>query len=154
MQALDATHFSRFERRVAWNAEHSPFRKFLGKICRFPGHYGEPFLHSGKKFGELQQQQRLPPGIHSRYMFGRAQLHAKDDSHLTPARRRYGKRREACRPRVEPGDGTGSEGKPVGPALSGSANHVAISGGTAATLFKRSVAVDDRVFLVIANQQP
>ncbi len=55
---------------------------------------------------------------------------------------------------LQPGDGTGSEGKPVGPALSGSANHVAISGGTAATLFKRSVAVDDRVFLAIANQQP
>jgi hypothetical protein len=38
--------------------------------------------------------------------------------------------------------------------LSGDANHIAISGGNAATLFKRSVAVDDRVFLAIANQQP
>ena len=55
---------------------------------------------------------------------------------------------------LQPGDGTASEGKPVGPAVSGTANHVAISGGTAATLFKRSVAVDDRVFLAIANQQP
>jgi len=55
---------------------------------------------------------------------------------------------------LQPGDGTGSEGKPAGPALSGSANHVAISGGNAAVLFKRSVAVDDRVFLAIANQQP
>jgi hypothetical protein len=55
---------------------------------------------------------------------------------------------------IQPGDGTGSEGKPAGPALSGSANHVAISGGNAAVLFKRSVAVDDRVFLAIANQQP
>ena len=55
---------------------------------------------------------------------------------------------------LQPGDGTGSEGKPAGPALSSQANHVAISGGTAATLFKRSVAVDDRVFLAIANQQP
>jgi len=55
---------------------------------------------------------------------------------------------------LQPGDGTGNDGKPAGPALSGTANHVAISGGTAATLFKRSIAVDDRVFLAIANQQP
>ena len=55
---------------------------------------------------------------------------------------------------LEPGDGTGSEGKPAGPALSGSANHVAISGGNAAVLLKRSVAVDDRVFLATLNQQP
>ena len=55
---------------------------------------------------------------------------------------------------LQPGDGTGSEGKPAGPTLSGHANQVAISGGTAVTLFKRSVAVDDRVFLAIANQQP
>jgi len=55
---------------------------------------------------------------------------------------------------LQPGDGTGNEGKHAGPALSGSANHVAISGGNAAVLFKRSVAVDDRVFLAIANQQP
>jgi hypothetical protein len=55
---------------------------------------------------------------------------------------------------LQPGDATESEGKPAGPALSGNANHVAISGGNAATLFKRSVAVDDRVFLAIANQQP
>ena len=55
---------------------------------------------------------------------------------------------------LQPGDATGSEGKLGGPALSGNASHVAISGGKAATLFKRSVAVDDRVFLAIANQQP
>jgi hypothetical protein len=64
-----------------------------------------------------------------------------------------------CKPKttrisLQPGDSTGSQGNPAGPALSGSANHVAISGGSAATLFKRSVAVDDRVFLAIANQQP
>jgi hypothetical protein len=38
--------------------------------------------------------------------------------------------------------------------LSGNARHVAIAGAGAATLFTRSVAVDDRVFLAIANQQP
>ena len=54
---------------------------------------------------------------------------------------------------LQPGDGDGSGAKPAGPALSGNANHVAIAGGNAATLFKRSVAVDDRVFLAIANPQ-
>jgi hypothetical protein len=54
---------------------------------------------------------------------------------------------------LQPGDGAGSVAKPAGPALSGDANHVAIAGGNAAMLFKRSVAVDDRVFLAIANQQ-
>jgi hypothetical protein len=37
--------------------------------------------------------------------------------------------------------------------LSGNARHVAIAGASTATLFTRSVAVDDRVFLAIANQQ-
>ena len=54
---------------------------------------------------------------------------------------------------LQPGDGIGTDARPAGPALSGNANHVAIAGGNAATLFTRSVAVDDRVFLAIANQQ-
>ena len=54
---------------------------------------------------------------------------------------------------LQPGDGTASSAKPAGPALSGNAGHVAIAGANAATLFTRSVAVDDRVFLAIANQQ-
>jgi len=54
---------------------------------------------------------------------------------------------------LQPGDGTGTDVKPAGPALSGNAGHVAIPGGNAATLFTRSVAVDDRVFLAITNQQ-
>jgi hypothetical protein len=54
---------------------------------------------------------------------------------------------------LQPGDGTESGGKPAGPALSGDAKHVGISGGNAATLFTRSVAVDDRVFLAITNGQ-
>lgn len=54
---------------------------------------------------------------------------------------------------LQPGDGTGSASQPAGPALSGNARHVAIAGASAATLFTRSVAVDDRVFLAIANQQ-
>jgi hypothetical protein len=55
---------------------------------------------------------------------------------------------------LQPGDGTGSGAKPAGPALSGNAGHVGIVGANATTLFTRSVAVDDRVFLAIANQQP
>jgi hypothetical protein len=54
---------------------------------------------------------------------------------------------------LQPGDGTASAAKPAGPALSGNAGHVAMVGANAATLFTRSVAVDDRVFLAIANQQ-
>ncbi len=54
---------------------------------------------------------------------------------------------------LQPGDGKGSDSKPAGPALSGSAKHVAIASGNAATLFTRSVAVDDRVFLAITNDQ-
>jgi hypothetical protein len=54
---------------------------------------------------------------------------------------------------LQPGDGTGSSSKPAGPALSSNAGHVAIAGANAATLFTRSIAVDDRVFLAIANQQ-
>src|SRR5260370_836675 len=54
---------------------------------------------------------------------------------------------------LQPGDGTASAARPAGPALSGNAGHVAISGANASTLFTRSVAVDDRVFLAIANQQ-
>ncbi|HKV62928.1 MAG TPA: IPT/TIG domain-containing protein [Candidatus Acidoferrum sp.] len=55
---------------------------------------------------------------------------------------------------LQPGDATGSASPPAGPALSGSANHVAVAGSGTATLFTRSVAVDDRVFLAIANQKP
>ena len=54
---------------------------------------------------------------------------------------------------LQPGDGIGTDAKPAGPALSGNAKNVAIAGGNAAMLFTRSVAVDDRVFLAIANQQ-
>jgi hypothetical protein len=54
---------------------------------------------------------------------------------------------------LQPGDGMPSASQPAGPALSGNAGHIAIPGGNLATLFTRSVAVDDRVFLAIANQQ-
>jgi hypothetical protein len=54
---------------------------------------------------------------------------------------------------LQPGDGSGTDAKPAGPALSGNAKRVTIPGGNAAMLFTRSVAVDDRVFLAIANEQ-
>ncbi len=53
---------------------------------------------------------------------------------------------------LQPGDGTETDAKPAGPALSGNAKHVAVAGGNAAMLFTRSVAVDDRVFLAIASE--
>jgi len=54
---------------------------------------------------------------------------------------------------LQSGDGTVSSANPAGPALSGNAGHVAMVGANAATLFTRSIAVDDGVFLAIANQQ-
>lgn len=56
---------------------------------------------------------------------------------------------------LQPGDGsgTGTTTKPAGPAISGSADHVALAGGTTATLFTRSVAVDDDVFLALTKSQ-
>jgi hypothetical protein len=55
---------------------------------------------------------------------------------------------------LQPGDGseTGTA-KPAGPAISGGANHVALAGGSTATLFTRSVAVDDGVFLALTKNQ-
>jgi hypothetical protein len=55
---------------------------------------------------------------------------------------------------LQPGDGSGAgSSKPAGPAISGSADHVALAGGTTATLFTRSVAVDDDVFLALTKSQ-
>jgi len=54
---------------------------------------------------------------------------------------------------LQPGDGTDSAAKPAGPAISGSADHVASAGGNSATVFTRSVAVDDNVFLAATKNQ-
>jgi len=54
---------------------------------------------------------------------------------------------------LEPGDGAGTDANPAGPALSGKAKHVAMTGAKTSTLFTRSVAVDDSVFLAITNDQ-
>jgi hypothetical protein len=49
--------------------------------------------------------------------------------------------------------GTGTT-KPAGPAISGSAGHVALTGANTATLFTHAIAVDDGVFLVLTQNQP
>jgi hypothetical protein len=54
---------------------------------------------------------------------------------------------------LQPGDGSESDTKPAGPALSGDAKHVAMASGSMAALFTRSVAVDDRVFLALTDGQ-
>jgi hypothetical protein len=54
---------------------------------------------------------------------------------------------------LQPGDGTEIDSKLAGPAISGNASHLAIPNGNAATLFTRSIAVDDRVFVAITNAQ-
>ena len=54
---------------------------------------------------------------------------------------------------LEPGDGAAADGDPSGPALGGKAKHVAMTGAKTSTLFTRSIAVDDSVFLAITNDQ-
>ncbi len=55
---------------------------------------------------------------------------------------------------LQPGDGSGTgTSKPAGPAISASANHVVLAGGSTATLFTHSVAVDDGVFLALTKNQ-
>jgi hypothetical protein len=55
---------------------------------------------------------------------------------------------------LQPGDASSStDAKPAGPALSGSSSRVALSAANSATLFTRSVAVDDRVFLALTGNQ-
>jgi len=54
---------------------------------------------------------------------------------------------------LQSGDGTATDSQPAGPALSGQAGHVAIPGAKAATLFTRTVAVDDSVFLAVTSGQ-
>lgn len=53
---------------------------------------------------------------------------------------------------LQPGDTPASGDKPAGPAISGAAGHVAIVGGGIATLFTRSVPVDDRFVLSILKE--
>lgn len=53
---------------------------------------------------------------------------------------------------LEPGR-TGTDENSSGPALGGKAKHVAMTGARTSTLFTRSVAVDDSVFLAITSDQ-
>lgn len=54
---------------------------------------------------------------------------------------------------LQPGDSPAIEGKPAGPALSGSGEHVAIPDAKSATIMGRAVAIDDRVFLAATRNQ-
>jgi hypothetical protein len=56
---------------------------------------------------------------------------------------------------LQPGDPSSStDEKPAGPAISGAARHIALTGARTSALFTRSIAVDDDVFLAVANKQP
>jgi hypothetical protein len=64
----------------------------------------------------------------------------------------------SCTPKTtristQPGDANTVGGKPAGPAMSGNGAGVGIADNHSATLFTRSVAVDDRVFLAIVKSQ-
>jgi hypothetical protein len=54
---------------------------------------------------------------------------------------------------LQPGDSPATEGKPAGPALSGSGEHVAIPDAKTSTIIGRAVAIDDRVFLALTGKQ-
>lgn len=54
---------------------------------------------------------------------------------------------------LQPGDASSTDEKPAGPAISGAAKHIALAGARNSTLFTRSVAVDDGVFLALTNKQ-
>ncbi|HKW56444.1 MAG TPA: IPT/TIG domain-containing protein [Candidatus Acidoferrum sp.] len=54
---------------------------------------------------------------------------------------------------LQPGDGSSGPSKPVGPALGGHGDHLAIAGANTATLFTRSVPVDDSVFLALTKNR-
>jgi hypothetical protein len=51
---------------------------------------------------------------------------------------------------LQPGDGTSTAAKRAGPAIGANGQGIAVA-GQAATLFTRSVAIDDRVFLAITK---
>jgi hypothetical protein len=62
----------------------------------------------------------------------------------------------SCTPRttrlsVMPGDTNSLPTKPAGPAISSSAQAVAVSSAATPTLFTRTIAVDDRVFLALTS---
>src|SRR6266404_5539184 len=50
-----------------------------------------------------------------------------------------------------PGDASSLQSKPAGPAISSSAQAVAVSSAATPTLFTRTVPIDDRVFLALTN---
>jgi IPT/TIG domain-containing protein/WD40 repeat protein len=64
----------------------------------------------------------------------------------------------SCTPKTSrislaPGDTSTTDGKPAGPAISGTAKHVALPDASMSTLFTSGVAVDDRVFLAFTEKQ-
>lgn len=54
---------------------------------------------------------------------------------------------------LQPGDSSGTTAKPAGPALSGGGDHIALAGGSTATVFTRSIAVSDDVFVALTKPQ-
>jgi hypothetical protein len=50
-----------------------------------------------------------------------------------------------------PGDANSLQSKPAGPAISSSAQAVAVSAAATPTLFTRTIPIDDRVFLALTN---
>ncbi|MFI5056812.1 MAG: hypothetical protein ACHQLQ_01380 [Candidatus Acidiferrales bacterium] len=54
---------------------------------------------------------------------------------------------------LQPGDASSPDEKPAGPAISGAARHIALADARTSSLFTRTVAIDDGVFLALTNKQ-
>ena len=102
MQALDTFTLHRFQRGVGRGGKHSALCQRFGAVRCISGRHFEPFHESGLrsvKNVHERHQQRLPAGVHPRYVSRRHELHAEDDPNLASARRCDGfgrKARGAC----------------------------------------------------------
>ena len=95
MQALDNFDFDGSERGVERDGKHFAFDQHLGKIRGVRGHYGE---RCGKNAGRCRwpshAKQRAAPGICTRYMHWRRELHAEDNPHFDDAGRCSSQRKQ------------------------------------------------------------
>jgi hypothetical protein len=111
--------------------------RFVAFLAVTPSHAaGEP---------KAQASTRAGPGLNS----GFRQVFVRDTcfgaANCTPATTRIS---------LQPGDTSSTDEKPAGPAISGAARHIALADARTSTLFTRTVAVDDGVFLALTDKQP
>jgi hypothetical protein len=89
LQIVGTAHLHRSDRRVGRNGKHFAFSELFGTLYCVSRHHAEPFVESvfrSVEAGRQRQQQRLPPGVHPRYVSRCDQLHAEDDPDFASAR--------------------------------------------------------------------